>query len=378
MNRRQFILETGTAATAVIAGGLLARPAQAAATSSPMTTTHTPLRLAIIGFQHNHIWSVVAAAKARTDVEIVAACEEDPVMRETLAKNGKIKITHTDYRKMLAEEKIDAVAVGEWFGKRGRVVIDALKSGRPVLSDKPLCTTLSDYEEIARLVKEKHLAVGMMLDLRDSGVFIKMHELVRAGEIGDVREISVGAEHPLMIATRPKWYHEAGKHGGTINDIGIHGFDAIPWITGVNFARVIAARSWKTTGVPPESHFHNAGQVMMEMDNGAGLTGNFSYVSPTSMGYGMPMYWRLTVWGGSGVVEGSVNTPSVMLYKEGEKEGRPVALAPTLAGGFLESFLRNVRGEPTTGFSTADILRATRVSLHTQLAADKHEYNVAI
>ena len=33
-----------------------------------------PLRLAIIGFQHNHILAFVDAIKARPDVQIVAAC----------------------------------------------------------------------------------------------------------------------------------------------------------------------------------------------------------------------------------------------------------------------------------------------------------------
>jgi len=41
--------------------------------------------------------------KARSDVEIVACCEEDPAVRETVAKRGRIQVTHTDYRTMLRE-----------------------------------------------------------------------------------------------------------------------------------------------------------------------------------------------------------------------------------------------------------------------------------
>jgi predicted dehydrogenase len=205
-----------------------------------------------------------------------------------------------------------------------------------------------------------------------------MRELVHAGEIGDVREIAVGAEHPLQPKTRPHWYHEAGKHGGTINDIGIHGFDAIPWITGLGFRRVVAARTWKTSGVPADSHFLNAGQAMLELENGAGMSGSFSYVSPTSMGYTLPMYWRTTIWGGEGAIEGGINYPDVMLYKEGEKTGRAVALAPSRPGGFLDSFLRRVRGQSDVTPTTADILRATRVALKVQHAADKKEFDVEL
>src|ERR1700678_195676 len=144
-----------------------------------------------------------------------------------------------------------------------------------------------------------------MLELRDSGVFIKMRELVEAGEIGDIREIDVGAQHPLSLESRPHWYHEADKHGGTINDIGIHAFDALPWLTGLGFRRVAGARSWQTKGLPEGSHFNNGGQVLLEMDNGAGMIGSFSYVQPSHLGYTIPMYWRVTLWGGSGVLEAS-------------------------------------------------------------------------
>ena len=30
------------------------------------------------------------------------------------------------------------------------------------------------------------------------------------------------AQHPLLYGTRAKWYFEEGKHGGSINDIGVH------------------------------------------------------------------------------------------------------------------------------------------------------------
>ena len=37
-----------------------------------------------------------------------------------------------------------------------------------------------------------------------------------------------------------RWYFEDDKHGGTINDIGIHGIDLIPYLTGLSFKRTVA------------------------------------------------------------------------------------------------------------------------------------------
>ncbi len=68
---------------------------------------------------------------------------------------------------------------------------------------------------------------------------------------------------------------EEGKHGGTINDIAVHALDLIPWITGHKFKRIVAARCWNALAKRCP-HFKDAAQLMLEMDNGAGVMGDVS------------------------------------------------------------------------------------------------------
>lgn len=334
-------------------------------------------RFAFIGFQHPHIWDLVTRAAAHPDIEIVAMCEEDAATFSKLAGDPRVRLTHTDYRAMLAEVACDAVVVGEWFGKRGRVVIDCLTAGRHVLADKPMCTTLAEHEEIVRLATAKQLTVGLMLDMRDSGVFLKVRELIRAGEIGEVRAASLGGQHPLLPGVRAGWYHEAGKHGGTFNDIAIHGLDLVPWITGVPLRRVTAARAW-AAGVPAGSNFVNAGQCLLELANGAGLMLDVSYFAPNSQGYTLPMYWRLTLWGSLGVLEASLTAKEISIFKEGEKTGRTVPPAAPNPGGYLDAFLRVLRGQPGDGLTAVEGFRASWVTLKVQDAADRGLANVEL
>jgi predicted dehydrogenase len=334
-------------------------------------------RFAFIGFQHPHIWDLVARATAHPGIEVVACCEEDPVTREALAASGKVRITHSDYHAMLAAEHIDVVVVGDWFAKRGGLVIDALRSGRHVLADKPMCTTLAEHAEIVRLATEKKLTVGLMLDLRDSGVFRTVRDLVLAGTIGEIRAVALGGQHPLLPGVRPSWYHEAGKHGGTLNDIAIHGLDLVAWITGLAWRRVVAARTWQS-GPPPGSDFHNAGQVMMELANGAGLVADVSYISPNSFGYTLPLYWRLTLWGSLGVLETSLSSKEITLYREGETAARTVPAGPPAPGGYLDSFLRELHGQPGAALTAPEIFRASWVALQAQAAADHGRCNVEL
>jgi predicted dehydrogenase len=327
-------------------------------------------RLAFVGFQHPHVWDVVARAAAHPGIEIVAMCEEDATTRESLAGDNRVSLTHADYRAMLAEVPCDAVVVGDWFARRGRIVIDCLAAGRHVLADKPLCTSLAEYGEIVRLSTARGLAVGLMLDLRDAGIFIRVRELVRAGEIGEIRAVAFGGQHPLLTGRRPAWYHEAGKHGGTINDIAVHGFDLVPWITGLALRRVHGARAW-AAGVPAGSHLVNAAQCLLELENGAGVVCDVSYFSPDSHGYTLPMYWRLTLWGSRGVLEASLTAKEIVLYREGESAGRTVPIAVPNPGGYLTAFLDEVGRRSHDGLTTNDVFRASRAALLVQEIADR-------
>lgn len=326
-------------------------------------------RFAFVGFQHPHVWDLVTRAFNHPEVEVVACCEEDAATRAQLADGKRVKITHDDYHAMLAGVPCDVVVVGDWFAKRGRLVIDALQAGKHVLADKPMCTTLAEYDEIVRLAGEKKLTIGLMLDMRDGGVFRKVRDLVRSGEIGEIRAVSLGGQHPLLPGVRAQWYHEEGKQGGTINDIGVHGLDIIPWITGLEFARVNAARVW-AAGVPAGSHFKEAGQAMLELSNGAGVLLDVSYFAPNSFGYAFPLYWHLTLWGSGGVLEAGMKLNEIKLYREGETAVESVPVGDPDPGGYLSAFLDEMHGRPGNGLTSAEGFRASYVTLKAQEAAD--------
>jgi predicted dehydrogenase len=349
-------------------------------------------RIAFLGFRHGHLRDAWRRARERSDLEIVACSEEDAGVRAALEREGAVQVTHHDHRRLLSTVDCEAVVVGDVFGRRGRIVAEALAAGRHVLSDKPACTSLAELDRIEELAGAKGLAVGMMLEMRDAGAFAGLRRLVRDGAIGEVRAASFGGQHPLLSATRPAWYHEEGSHGGTINDIAIHAIDLLPWITGRRFSRIVAARTWQS-GVPAGSHFDNAAQLMLAMENGCGVIGDVSYLSPDSLGYSFPLYWRVTLWGASGVLEAGLNARDIALYKDGESAGRLLPHGHADPGGYLESFLREVRGERGAGGSgsrgdpaavsesslvTADVFAASRVALRAQEAADRGLHDVAV
>ena len=106
------------------------------------------LKMAFVGFRHPHIMALYEAAKVNPGTKIVGACEEDADTREKLVAAGKVEITHSCFSKMLAELDCDAIAIGDYFARRGYLAIQALKAGKHVIADKPLCASLEEYRQI--------------------------------------------------------------------------------------------------------------------------------------------------------------------------------------------------------------------------------------
>ncbi len=327
-------------------------------------------KIAFAGLRHGHINSLYQEAVNSSELEISAVCEEDAAAREAFltAHPENRAPVYDSLEKMLAEAPCDIVATGDYYGKRGSVVLRALEAGKHVIADKPLCTSSAELDAIEKLAREKHLAVGLMLDLRTYDQFVEARKMVLNGELGKITQIQFGGQHPLLPASRPHWYFEPGKHGGTINDIAIHAVDYIPWLTGQEIESFIAARTWKAFDSGCDC-FDDAAQVMFVLENGCGVLGDVSYAEPDSHGYKMPQYWRFTVWGTRGVLEFNAVENKITAWIQGETEPRHIQPEPYKGPRYLDWFLQEIDGKEAE-LNTEIVLRRTRQALQLQQLAD--------
>ena len=325
-------------------------------------------RFAFAGFGHAHIHVLYQLVRESSEFELVGACEPDTALR-ALAESGGIVFTHDSYEEMLDSVDCDIVAIGAYFGARGAIAIEALQRGKHVIADKPLCTSIEELDKIESLAAAKDRRIGCMLDMRSSRVLAGVRHLIQRGDLGDIQAIALGGQHPLNVDTRPSWYFEEGKHGGTINDIFIHAADSIPWVTGLSFETVQAARCWNAL-VPQYAHFEDGAQMMLTLSNGCGVLADVSYFMPSKGGYGLPYYWRTTFFGSAGIAE--VSAPSGRI--DITRDGSVVSVDPEgpQPEGFLAGFLGDIASTAAAGsLKTAQVLRATRVALMVQRAADE-------
>lgn len=327
------------------------------------------VKIAFAGFRHGHINALYKLAEENPNVEIVAAYEENADARAAAEAELGVRFTHDSYEDMLKEEDIDVIAIGDYYSIRGSLAIKALKAGKHVYSDKPLCTSLDELDEIEKLAKEKDLKVGCMLDMRYNKNVQPVRNFIKEGKLGEVHAIFFSGQHPLMYGTRPGWYFEEGKHGGTINDIAIHGIDFVEYVTGLSMKDVIAARCWNAFATEVPS-FKDCAQFMVELDNGAGLMADVSYAAPNSSGYTLPFYWRFTIWGTKGVMEFKVGSDDILVALDGKPGTETIEVPDVDTGDCLSVFLDELEGKDTD-IDTESVIKATRDTLTIQEFADR-------
>lgn len=323
------------------------------------------MNIAFCGLRHGHIFSLYALAKAHPEVRILCAWEGDDEARAQALERIDASFCES-YEQILSDPRVDIVAVGDYYGVRGQRVIQALRAGKHVLCDKPICTRLCELDEIERLCREKGLKVGCMLDLRDDPALRLAGRLVRAGELGEIHAINFTGQHPLDYGKRPMWYFEEGRHGGTFNDLAIHGLDAVRLITGLSYRRTLCARQYNAFA-KEQPEFCDCAQLMGEYENGAGLLADVSYSAPSGVAFELPGYWRFSFWGEKGMLECRLGEGSVLLAPAGGPVRR--LDAPPVDDDCLKELLRAIRGEETL-FPPCDALISTRTALEIQRWAD--------
>ncbi|MFC1461338.1 Gfo/Idh/MocA family protein [Verrucomicrobiota bacterium] len=340
------------------------------------------LRFALAGLKHDHVITMIKEITSCSSTEITATYEEDLSYCRELVNDKLVKITNDNYEEMLSETDCDVVVIADAYGRRGAMVIRALQAGKHVLCDKPVCTRLEELRKIHALSVQKRLKIGCMLDLRGDGALRTARRLISEGRIGEVQTVTFHGQHALYLETRPRWYFDPEQHGGTINDLSIHGLDALTWLTGRKIVEIVAARDWNAKA-KPHPLFKDCAQVMLKLENDGGALGDVSYLAADYCGRMdhdariYPPGWRFTVHGTCGALEVYHASPDVLLSCDGDRHPIIVPAEPSVHDSWLMDFLDDIGNKTRDGGLTTDqILRSSLAAIIAQQAADKQQVNL--
>ena len=105
----------------------------------------------------------------------------------------------SDYREMFAEvaDQIDVVTVSTPDHMHFPIPVEAIRHGKPVMVQKPLCNTLWEARALANFAKEK----GVLTVMGNQGATMAgtriLREWIESGLIGDVKEVYYWTNRPI-------------------------------------------------------------------------------------------------------------------------------------------------------------------------------------
>jgi len=97
---------------------------------------------------------------------------------------------YTDYREMLAQEQPDIVSVATPDHLHADFTVAAAEgSAKAILCEKPIATTLADADRMIKACQEHNVLLSIEHTRRWSPSFLTVRELIRSGEVGQLRSI---------------------------------------------------------------------------------------------------------------------------------------------------------------------------------------------
>ncbi len=161
---------------------------------------------------------VPAVAAAGGEVTTVAG-RELARAREYAAENG-IGQAVQGYQALLGDPDVDAVYIPLPNGLHAEWTIRALRAGKAVLCEKPLCGSLDETEQVLEAARETGTPLWEAFVFPFHEQMAKIRGLIADGAIGDLREIQSNFH---FVLDRPDDFRlRHGLAGGALNDVGCY------------------------------------------------------------------------------------------------------------------------------------------------------------
>ena len=203
---------------------------------------------------------------------LTAICDLKPQKLEAIRQleGGEGLALFADYHEMLASGLCDAVIVAVPHYFHPPMTIDALKAGLHVVCGKPAGVYTKQVKQMNTVADQSDRLFGMMFNQRTNCVYRKMQEMIRQGELGEIKRVN-------WIITnwyRSQSYYDSGDWRGTWRGEGggvlfnqcPHQLDLLQWVVGMMPVRI---RSFCHFGKWHDIEVEDDVTAYLEYENGA-------------------------------------------------------------------------------------------------------------
>lgn len=261
--------------------------------------------------------------------EVVALADVFPDELAKVASQLNISKTFSDYKEALSLTEVDAVAICSPTDTHYPIILEAAAAGKHIFCEKPLDLAIEKINKINEVVKKHKVKLMVAFNRRFDPNFLKVHEYVKAGKIGDPQVLKITSRDP---GPPPEEYILAS--GGLFLDMTIHDFDMARYLMNSEVVEVYARANVLVDPVFKKAGDVDTAIVLLSFADGSMATIDNSRKAV----YGYDQ--RVEVFGSAGMVMVSNNTHDTHIYlnREGAHSALPLDF-------FMDRYSQSYLGE---------------------------------
>ena len=182
--------------------------------------------------------------------------------------------TTNNYQELLSDPEIDLIAVSTQHNSHAKFVIEALKAGKNVYCEKPLCLTLDELTAIKEAYEQSEGELFVGLNRRHAPLIQQIKREMKTDQIPAVYDFIGNAG----FIPKDHWVHDEAAGGGRVLGEACHFVDLIQYLDGSHLEDL-------TVTAASNNAYPMNDNVLITLRFASGAIGNIVYSSMGSKKY---------------------------------------------------------------------------------------------
>lgn len=196
------------------------------------------------------------------DIKYIASA--NGLSATTLAKKASIDKATSDYTEIFKDQDVGLVIITTRHNLHASMVVEALKAGKNVFVEKPLCLNKDELKEIKKVRESSKRTVTVGFNRRFANFALKMKKLQGEGPCNITATMNAGYI-PSNV-----WVHDLEVGGGRIVGEACHFIDLFSYLAGSK----VTAVCMNALGSSPAENTDNA-SILLKYENGTNAVINY-------------------------------------------------------------------------------------------------------
>jgi predicted dehydrogenase len=247
---------------------------------------NTLIRLGIVGSNYGRTVHLPAfRMDKRCEVMALAASSEERA--HGFAREAGVARGYGDWRALVDDPDVDAVAIATMPALQAQVAMHALKLGKPVFAEKPMASTLADARAMLDAARQSGRPAMIDFNFTQIMAWLRAKEMLDAGAVGTLRHMAVHwqVENRAVQMRMKNWKTLTDDGGGVLGNFISHSFHYVEW-----FCEPIVRLTARLGGLPGENEVQTTVAMALELQSGPLVSVSMSCASWLGSGHRLEFY----------------------------------------------------------------------------------------